>query len=91
MNRIESKWMLLRTLVKFRRRPYDELRTMVGDSQQIECADASGTRYQIDIDIVWDSNPGGDIRILGSIDDGGWRAFCPLTYDELKTPPRVRH
>lgn len=29
----------------------------------------------------WDHREGGAIRVLGTVDDGGWRAFRPLTED----------
>jgi hypothetical protein len=39
----------------------------------------SEANYQIELNVFWDSKPGGDLRIIGSIDDSGWRAFVPLT------------
>jgi hypothetical protein len=87
MDHVEAKWLLLRMLVGYRRHSYERLRTMIGDSKQVEIVGASGMRYQIDVDIIWDAHPEGDIRILASIDDGGWRAFCPLSYCDLIPPP----
>jgi hypothetical protein len=51
-----------------------------------EIAGPSGTRYQLEIQAMWDRNPGGKLRILGCIDDGGWRAFVPVTDDFLIDP-----
>ncbi len=45
--------------------------------------DPSGTAYQIEIEIVLDGKPNGDVRLLEAIDDGAWRAFRPLTSDLL--------
>lgn len=87
MDRVQAKWVLLRKLVEYRRYSYDKLRTMVGDSQYIEIIGRSGTEYQIEIDFVWDDQPDCDVRILASIDDGGWRAFCPLGSSDLVSPP----
>ncbi len=87
MRRIESKWLLLRNLVEWRRRPYDELRTMIDREHHIEVRGRSGTTSQIEIQPVWDDKPGGDIRLLGSIDDGRWRACCPLTYGVTISKP----
>jgi hypothetical protein len=64
---------------------------MIGESKQIGMVGASGTRYQLEVDVVWDAKPAGDIRILASIDDGGWRAFCPLSQSGLISPPSDRH
>jgi hypothetical protein len=88
MDHVEAKWLLLRTLVEYRRCSYDELRTMIGESKQTEIVGASGTQYQLDVEVVWDARPAGDIRIVASIDDGGWRAFCPLSYGGLVPPPQ---
>ena len=45
-------------------------------------------QYQIEIQITWDHKPGGDVRVLAAIDDGGWRAFMPLSADLILTPER---
>jgi hypothetical protein len=39
----------------------------------------SGANYQIEFDVFWDSKPDGNLRIMASVDDGGWQAFLPLT------------
>ena len=39
----------------------------------------SGTWYQGEVQMFWDDKPDGAIRVMASIDDGGWRAFVPLT------------
>jgi hypothetical protein len=86
VDRIEAKWLLLRTLAEFRRWPYNRRRAVVGESQHLEVTSRSGTEYQIEVDFMWDDQPEGDIRILTSIDDGGWRAICPLTYSDVISP-----
>jgi hypothetical protein len=40
--------------------------------------------YQLEFSVVWDGRPGGDVHVLGAIDDGRWRAFVPLTRDFIK-------
>jgi hypothetical protein len=46
----------------------------------------SGVNYQIELNVFWDSQPEKDLRIMGSIDDGGWRAFLPLTESLIMKP-----
>ena len=87
MRRIEAKWLLLRNLVGWRRRPHDELRALIDQEHHVQVPGRSGTEYQIEIEAVWDREPGGDIRVLGSIDDGRRRACCPLTYVVLIPQP----
>jgi hypothetical protein len=42
--------------------------------------------YQIEIEVVWDGLKGGNVRVIGSVDDGGWRAWVPLTRSFVKEP-----
>ena len=53
---------------------------------QFQAAGPSGASYQVDIQVRWDDEPNGDIRVLAGIDDGGWRAFAPLTEDFILGP-----
>jgi hypothetical protein len=47
---------------------------------------ATSAHYQLQVSVVWDRRSGGDVRVLGAIDDGRWRAFVPLTRDFIKAP-----
>jgi hypothetical protein len=48
---------------------------------------ASGAAYQIEVDILWLANPGGDLLVTGGIDDGSIRrAFAPLTQSFVVSP-----
>jgi hypothetical protein len=38
------------------------------------------------VEVHWDDRPGGALRVLGTIDDGGWRALKPLCDDLLLAP-----
>ena len=86
MNREEALSLLNAKLDEYRTLNYDQLAGRAGDEEFPEVVGASGTQYQIEIQIVWDDKPGGDVRVLGSIDDGGWRAFLPLCDSLLVTP-----
>ena len=46
----------------------------------------AGREYQTEVNVLWDDRPGGNIRVIGSIDDGGLRAFAPLTDSFIKAP-----
>lgn len=81
MNRIEAKWQLLRGLAQYRDLSYDQLCSQIGEPRIVEQRGATGTLYQLEFDIFWDSHPGSDIRVLASIDDGGWSAWVPMSYD----------
>jgi hypothetical protein len=78
MDKQEAGSLLRERLAEYRRLPYPDLAARVGTDEQGEVVGPSGVRYQTEIEIVWDSRPGGAVLVLGSIDDGGWRAFLPL-------------
>jgi hypothetical protein len=41
----------------------------------------------VEVLALWDEGrPGGNLRVMVSIDDGGWRAFKPLTEDFIIAP-----
>ena len=45
-----------------------------------------GRPYQLEAQAFWDSGKGGDVRVMVAADDGGWRAFKPLTGDFIMRP-----
>jgi hypothetical protein len=79
MDKIEAKALLASELRKYRSRSYGELHARIGSQDTFDSFAPSGTRYQIEVQFFWDGQPNGNIRVMGSIDDGGWRAILPLT------------
>ena len=47
---------------------------------------SSGRWYQIETSVFWDGAKDRDLRVIVSIDDGGWRAFAPMTDDFIMAP-----
>jgi hypothetical protein len=46
-----------------------------------------GAEYTLEFDVMWDSDPDGDIRVIGGIDDGTFpSAFSPLSDDFILGP-----
>jgi hypothetical protein len=86
MNCEEALSLLNAKLNEYRKLSYDQLAARIGDEEFPEVVGATGTQYQIETQIVWDDKPGGDVRVLASIDDGGWRAFVPLCDSLIMTP-----
>ena len=87
MNSAEAKALLEAELGKYRSRPYEELAAMVGKSERVEATASSGTWYQIVVQALWDDprKPNTVLRVAGAIDDGGIRAYVPLTDSFLVT------
>jgi hypothetical protein len=89
MNRSEAQRILGEELARFAGRRHAELAPLV-EAKHIEVSEvrgASGARYQIEIQFLWDDRPGGTILVMGGIDDGGLRAFLPLTDSVLIEGP----
>ena len=88
MNTQEAKRILEDDLTSYCECGYAELRRKVesGQVDTHEIQGASGVDYQLEIQYFWDSKPGATIRVIGSIDDGGIRAFFPVTNSFLIHP-----
>ena len=90
MNSEEALSVLREQLAKYRRRRYVELVPLVGVEMPTEVIKGpSGAEYQIELLVVWDGKPHGNIRVIGMIDDGGLRAFVPLSADFITGPDDV--
>jgi hypothetical protein len=82
MNRDEALSLLDAHLDKYRKLSYAELSAMIGHEEFPEVVGPSGTEYQIEIQVFWEHKAGGDVRVMGSIDDGTFRgAFRPVCED----------
>ena len=86
MNNAEAKSLLANELHALAGRSFSELVALIGHDEVKVVIGGSGVNYPIEFNVVWDSKPRKNLRIIGSIDDGGWRVFLPLT-DSLITKP----
>jgi len=86
MDRAEAKSILAKELTEFAARPFDKLVASINHADVKNIVGESGANYQIEFDVFWDSKPDGNLRIMASIDDGGWRAFFPLTDSLIMKP-----
>lgn len=81
MDKAEAQNILREQLTRFRGCSHSELVPFV-EVQHVEAYEVqavSGTTYQVESQFFWDDKPGDTIRVFCSIDDGGIRAFVPLT------------
>ncbi len=86
MNKEEAKSVLGKALGAYRTKTYNELGYLLETQDTSEVTAESGTNYQLEIQAVWDDEESGNLRVMRSIDDGGWRAFMPLTDDFIIAP-----
>jgi hypothetical protein len=87
MDRSEAASLLRNHMTRLRGIAYDVFVSLIGEQQTATVSGESGAEYQIEVEVFWDSEPGGFLRVLGSIDDGTLRAaFRPVCEDFLVGP-----
>jgi hypothetical protein len=87
MDKAEAQEIVRAELAELRGETYAALVERLLDKQEtVERVGASGALYQLEIQAHWDDRPSGDLQVLASIDDGGWRAFLPLTRSFIVAP-----
>ena len=65
----------------------DELLRRLAERQETdEAVGPSGTRYQIEVQGLWDDRDQTNLRVMVSVDDGGLGAFAPVTEDFIVAP-----
>jgi hypothetical protein len=87
MNKSEARMILGEQLARFG--SHTELVPLVesGHVETLEVRGASGIAYQVEVQFFWDDARRRIVRVVGSIDDGGIRAFVPMTETLLISPP----
>jgi len=86
MNIEEARSVLVNELARYRMESYQALQRLLATQDTYEVAAPSGAKYQIEIQAFWDGKRAGDLRVVGAVDDGSWRALKPLTDDFIMTP-----
>ncbi len=74
---------------RLRRLPYSELVCLIDEIDTMQVTGGDGKIYQLEIQAVWDGGKkakGGDLRMIVSVDDGGWRALRPLLGNFIMRP-----
>ena len=89
MDETEARHVLQEQLAPWRRMSHAELAGEIDVDHHVDVAGASGATYQVEIQVLWETEPGNGILVLGSIDDGSfWRACKPLTDSLVVYPDR---
>ena len=87
MDKTEALTLLHRHLDRLESAGHRALSGRIGENEAVEDTGESGAAYQLELTILLDDRQSGAIRILGSIDDGGLRAFFPLSESRLVEAP----
>jgi hypothetical protein len=86
LDRVEAGTLLAAELQHYRKMQYAELKPRIGSSERKEIIGQSGVHYQFVMSAFWDGETDRDIRIIGSIDDGGRSAWRPMTDSFILSP-----
>ena len=88
MNEAEARSILSQELSHYRENSYQELLALalIDSCETVERISPSGTTYQIQMQVVFDDKPRKTLRVMGAIDDGGWRALLPLGDSFIMAP-----
>jgi len=86
MNREEALQALNLEVTRLRGRTHAELIAFIDTPAHFEHVGKSGRTYQVDVGATWDDKPGQVLRLFFSVDDGGLRAYLPLTKSALVPP-----
>ncbi len=72
----EARLLAEDALSRLRDIPYDQLVSRYHGSPEYRAeVGPSGTEYQVEVQAFWDDREGGNLRVIVSIDDGGWRSL----------------
>ncbi len=92
MNKIEASEVLKKILKNYREKTYSELMELVEEKFNLkhthyeEVKLENGNWYQVRVNVFWDDKKIKTLRVVGSIDDGGLKAFIPQTDDFILKP-----
>jgi hypothetical protein len=87
MDKQEAQYLLDLFVAALKSWSYQDWQGLVGESTVVEKQGSSGVTYQIEWNAFWDSQPGGDIMVIVSIDDGSLARFIvPLSASYLISP-----
>jgi hypothetical protein len=86
MNNAVARGVINQELDKLRRLPYKELLGFRDRSVSSWLTGEDGKQYQMEVQAHWDRKKDGDLRVMVSIDDGGLRAFFPVSGDFIVSP-----
>lgn len=86
MNKAEAYKILLEHLQTYRNQQYSDLAERIKTQETSSVIGPTGVKYQLEFQFFWDTQPNGNLRVIGSIDDSGWSAFHPLSDDFIMAP-----
>jgi len=87
VDKVEARSVALAKVTELRQMTWDELRSRyLKQPETVEVTAASGAVYQVESYALWDGAKERDLRVIVAVDDGGWRAFAPLSEEFIIAP-----
>ncbi len=86
MDKQEARNLLEQQLAGYCTVHYSDLVAKIDSQECFEILGPSGVEYQVEIQFFWDDRREGNVRVIGSIDDGGLRAFYPVCISFVMAP-----
>ena len=87
MNKNEYLALLAPIVADYRKKPYSFwLSHLDAEPIVFDVQAEDGTKCCVEINACWDGKPDSNVRVFFSIDDGGWRAFVPVTDSFIIAP-----
>ena len=90
MNNEIALSLLHAAMQEYRSLSWEELDRRVDADGHCDVTGPDGRTYQIEVQVIREGRGPGPLHVLGSVDDGGWRAFKPLTVSFLVRPDGTR-
>lgn len=73
-------------LHRLRSQSYAQLARQVDQTPFTTTVARGGATFQVEVTHYWDGEPGGDVRVVIAVDDGGLQVLMPRTADFIKAP-----
>lgn len=89
IHKIEAEELLRKRMGEIWVRAFADLVKLLDTADVVEVTGETGKGYQIEVNAMWDDDAKTRLRVCGSIDDGGFRAWFnwkPLVQDFFAFP-----
>jgi hypothetical protein len=78
MNNEIALSLLHAALAEYRALTYEELAQRAAADDHRDVTGPDGRTYQVEVQVIREGRGPGPLHVVGTVDDGGWRAFLPL-------------
>lgn len=87
MDRSAAATVLRQELESYAQRSREELTRLIGRVDAYAITGTDGTEYQVEVNALWDVEPGDALRVVFSIDDGGLLSGLRPVVDDFVVAP----